>query len=78
MNAKKAKALRRAMRNEVEKGVQYSWVAHPQLYTNVRGTTMLKYKFQYVAVGGKRILNVGKKIYAAYGILPRCPDGKKD
>ena len=76
MNAKKAKAIRRAMRAEVEKGLEYRWVAHPQLYVNIRGEQMLKYTMQYIACGGKRLLNIGKKIYDLTGVLPRKSNGK--
>lgn len=71
MNAKKAKAIRRAMRAEIEKGSYYSWVAHPELYTNVRGQQMLRYTMQYMVHGGIRMVKLGKKIYQMSGILPK-------
>lgn len=75
MRAVKAKAIRRAMRAEIEKGSHYVWLAHPSVYTNVRGETMLKYKFQYVLQGGLKLVKLGKKIYRLSGILPRKQNG---
>lgn len=75
MRGSKAKALRRAMRIEVQKGKEYSWIAHPKLYVNMNNETMLKYTLQYYAIGGKRMLNLGKKIYSLTGVLPRSPNG---
>lgn len=75
MNGKKAKAIRRAMRAEIEKGSHESWVAHPSLYTNVRGEQMLKYTFQYVVSGGIRLVKIAKKIYRLSGVLPRLQNG---
>lgn len=70
MNAKKAKAIRRAMKAELEKGTQIGWFAHPKAYTNVMDQPMLKYTFQYVTSGGKRLVKIAKRIYKQYGILP--------
>lgn len=75
MNAKKCKAIRRAMRQEIEKGSHYGWIAHPSVYTNVRGENMLKYKFQYVLVGGLKLVKLAKKIYRLSGVLPRVQHG---
>jgi len=71
MNQKKAKAIRRAMRAEIQKGSDYKWVAHPEIYINVRGEKMLKYKFQYIVQGGLRLVKLGKKIYNMSKVLPR-------
>lgn len=71
MRATKAKAIRRAMRKDLEKGSYYSWIAHPSVYTNVGGETMLKYRFQYIVNGGLRLYKLGKKIYRLSGVLPR-------
>jgi len=71
MRATKVKAIRRAMRDEIEKGSYYTWVAHPEVYTNVRGENMLKFKFQYLLAGGLKLVKIGKKIYRLSGVLPR-------
>jgi len=71
VRAVKVKAIRRAMRAEIEKGSHYSWIAHPKLYTNVRGEQMLKYSMQYVVQGGIKLVKLGKKIYKLSGVLPR-------
>lgn len=75
MRATKVKAIRRAMRAEIEKGSYYSWLAHPKVYTNVRGETMLKYTMQYVVQGGIKLVKLGKKIYRLSGVLPRKQHG---
>lgn len=75
MRAVKAKAIRRAMRAEIDKGSYYSWVAHPKIYTNVRGEQMLKFNLQYVVQGGLKLYKLGKKIYRLSGILPRKQNG---
>lgn len=70
MRAVKIKAIRRAMRAELEKGTQMGWYAHSKSYTNVMNQKMLKYTFQYVTSGGKRLVKIAKRIYKDYGILP--------
>lgn len=75
MNAKKAKAIRRAFRPEIEEGSWYSWVAHPKPYVNVRGEQMLKFTLQYMVQGGLKMVKLGKKIYRMGGILPREQHG---
>lgn len=71
MRAVKAKHIRRIMRKDIEKGSYYSWIAHPKLYTNVRGEQMLKFRFQYFVEGGLKLYKLGKKIYRLSGVLPR-------
>lgn len=66
------KAIRRAMRVELAKGSKERWIAHPKPYVNVRNEQMLKYTFQYVIEGGKKLVQLGKKIYRASGVLPRA------
>lgn len=78
MRQTKVKAIRRAMRAEIEKGSNYTWVAHPELYKNVRDEQMLKYKFQYMLQGGLKLVKLGKKIYRLSGVLPRKQDGKSN
>ena len=70
MRATKVKAIRRAMREELKKSGE-GWISHPERYVNVLGETMLKYKFQYVVTGGKKLVRVAKQIYRASGMLPR-------
>lgn len=76
MRATKVKAIRRAFREELEKGSDYTWIAHPSIYTNVRGERMLKFKMQYVLSGGLKLYKFGKKIYRLSGVLPRKQNGK--
>lgn len=71
MNGKKAKAIRRAMRAELEKGSAQKMVFHPSVYTNMLNQKCLRYRVQYVSVGGKQMVNLGKKIYNISGILPK-------
>lgn len=75
MRATKVKAIRRAFREEIEKGSHYSWIAHPSIYTNVRGEQMLKFTMQYVVNGGLKLVKIGKKIYRLSGVLPRKQNG---
>lgn len=58
------------MRAELEKGTERGWYAHPTSYMNVMNQPMLKYTFQYVTSGGKRMVKIAKRIYKGYGILP--------
>lgn len=70
MNNKKVKAIRRALREEL-KSSKEGFVARPFPYVNVRGENMLKFKFQYVSLGGRALVKAAKKIYKATGLLPR-------
>lgn len=76
MRATKVKAIRRAMRAEIEKGSWYSWIAHPSFYTNVRGERMLKFSLQFRLQGGLKLVKIGKKIYRLSGVLPRNQNGQ--
>lgn len=69
MRAVKVKAIRRALREELKNSGE-RWFAHPQLYKNVEGTTMLKFTLQYVSTGGKKMVKLAKKIYRISGLLP--------
>lgn len=71
MNQKKVKAIRRAMRKELEGPQTYRVLYHPEVFENLRNETCVKYKAQYITQGGKRLVKVGKAIYRASGILPR-------
>lgn len=71
MNTKKAKYLRRILRPSLEKGSWYKFIAYPSIYTNTRGQTMLKYKFQYLVDGGMKLYKQAKKLYKNLGKLPR-------
>jgi hypothetical protein len=71
MNGKKAKAIRRAMRKELEQGSGYKMLFHPSVFTNMMGQKCLRYRVQYLSTGGKQMTNLGKKIYGISGILPR-------
>lgn len=71
MRAVKVKAIRRAMRRELEGPQTYRLVFHPEVFENLRNEMCVKYKAQYVLQGGKRLVKVGKAIYRASGILPR-------
>ena len=75
MRATKVKAIRRALREELKSSGE-RWIAHPRLYTNVEGRTMLKFKLQYVATGGRKMLKLAKKIYRISGLLPENYNGK--
>lgn len=71
MRASKVKQIRRALREELAAGSPERWIAHPSVYENTRGENMLKYKFQYIVTGGKRLVKIAKKIYRLSGMLPR-------
>jgi hypothetical protein len=75
MRAVKVKAIRRALRKELEDSGE-RWLAHPRLYTNVEGHTMLKFTLQYVSTGGRKMLKLAKKIYRLSGLLPENYNGK--
>jgi hypothetical protein len=70
VRASKVKRIRRALREEL-KASSERWVAHPEIYENTRGQNMLKYRFQYGVTGGKKLVDVAKKLYRLGGILPR-------
>lgn len=71
MRAVKVKAIRRAMRPEIEKGSYYAFITHSKPYLNTRGEQMLKFTFQYVLQGGLKLVKFGKKIYRVGGVLPK-------
>jgi hypothetical protein len=72
MNQKKAKAIRRAMRVELAKNTPQRWIAHPKTYTAAfTGQKAVRYSFQYINEGGKKLVAIAKRIYRAAGILPR-------
>lgn len=75
MRQTKVKAIRRAFRDEIEKGSHYSWIARPSFYTNVKGEKMLKFTMQYVVNGGLKLVKIGKQIYRLSGMLPRKQNG---
>lgn len=75
MRGSKAKAIRRAMRRDIENGSSYAWIAHPKPFINVAGERVLRYAFQYYKTGGLRLYDVGKQIYTKAGILPRSDNG---
>lgn len=76
MRAVKVKAIRRAMRRELDHGSGERWVAHPLLYTNMADQPAVKFRFQYMTTGGKAMIRIGKKIYRISGVLPREQRGK--
>jgi hypothetical protein len=71
MNNKKAKAIRRAMRRELEHGSGYKVVYHPFLFVNRFNERCVRYRAQYISNGGDQMVKLGKKIYNKSGILPR-------
>lgn len=75
MNAKKAKHIRRSLREELKSSGE-RWIAHPTFYTNGLGSKMLKYKFQYILSGGKQLVRLAKRIYKLSGMLPRIEEPK--
>lgn len=76
MRAVKVKAIRRAMRRELEAPQTYRVVFHSEVFENMKNQICVKYKAQYVLQGGKRLVKVGKAIYRMSGILPRRNSGK--
>lgn len=75
MNAKKVKAIRRALREFKDAGSHEYWEAHPSVYTNSLGQQMLRYRFQYFVGGYKKLVEAAKKIYRVSGIMPRISNG---
>ncbi len=71
MNAKTAKKIRRALREEFKKGSSPRWVAHAERFTNVLEQPMVRYKMQYVVVGARQLYKLAKKIYRLSGVLPQ-------
>lgn len=73
MNAKKAKAIRRAFRGtgRPEVGYTYHVTAHP--FLSMSGERNVRYRFQVVTTGWKRAYKLGKLIYRLTGVLPRIP-----
>lgn len=70
MNGKKAKAIRRAMKKELE-NKQVQMIFHPSHFVNQLGNQCLRYRVQYVNGGGKQLVELGKKIYNISGVLPK-------
>lgn len=71
MNAKKVKAIRRAMRREVEKGSGYRMIFHPFQFVNTFNEHCVRYRVQYTCVGGDQMVKLGKKIYKLSGVMPK-------
>lgn len=71
MNAKKVKAIRRAMRKEIANGSDYQKVFHSSKFINTFNEACVRYKVQYLLTGGKQMVKLGKKVYALSGVLPR-------
>jgi hypothetical protein len=71
MNAKKAKAIRKAMKKELEQGSVQDRIFHASVYTNIYNEKCLRYRVQYVNTGGKQLVELGKKIYNLSGVLPK-------
>lgn len=69
MNGKKAKAIRRAMRNEKKSPPRM--IFHPYMFENQLGERCVRYRVQYITTGGDRLVKVGKRIYDVSGILPK-------
>lgn len=69
MNNKKAKAIRRAMRNEPS--TTAIPVFHASCFTNVNNDACVRYRAQYVSTGQRQMYKLGKKIYKLSGVLPR-------
>lgn len=73
MNAKKAKAIRRAFRGAGNPEVEYSYhvTAHP--FLSMSGERNVRYRFQLVTTGWKSAYKIGKLIYRMTGVLPNIP-----
>lgn len=71
MRAVRAKEIRRAFRAELAEPSRVRWISHPGTYVNTRGENMVKYTFQYVNEGGRRLTQIAKRIYKKHGLLPR-------
>ena len=73
MNAKKAKAIRRALAGARGPQVDYRYhvTAHP--FVSMNGGTNVRYRFQVVSTGWRRLCQVAKRIYKDTGVLPRAP-----
>jgi hypothetical protein len=71
MNAKRAKAIRRAMRKELEHGSATRMLFHPFVFVNTFNEHCVRYRVQYVSTGGDQMVKLAKKIYKLSGVLPR-------
>lgn len=73
MNAKKAKAIRKAFRDRGNPQVDYRYyvTAHP--YEAIDGSRNVRYRFCVVTTGWKRNYKFGKWAYKKTGVLPRIP-----
>jgi hypothetical protein len=75
MNAKKAKAIRRAMMSDdpTKSGVGFTTTA---VYNEQERA--LHFRFTYHSVGERKVYKLGKKIYKQYGFLPKEQASGKD
>jgi hypothetical protein len=71
VNSKKAKLIRKIMKNELLKGSGYKTIYHPFKFINSFNEACVRYKPQYITDGGKQLVRLAKKIYKVSGILPR-------
>lgn len=71
MNQKKIKAIRKAFKQELNKGSQIMWLSYGKPVKALDGTQFARYTFQYINTGGKRLVELAKKIYRASGVLPK-------
>ena len=73
MNAKKAKAIRKAFCSAGDTQVAYCYrvTAHP--YVSQDGSRNVRYRFCVVTTGWKRADKLGKWIYKKTGVLPHIP-----
>lgn len=74
MNKKQMKCIRQAFKDELAKGSSQGWIAHSQYLKSPFGEHLLRYSFQYINTGGKRLVKIAKKIYKQSGVLPRRRD----
>lgn len=71
MNAKKAKAIRRAFRGPGRPQVDYRYYVTVHPYVSLDGSRNVRYRFAVVTTGWKRAHKIGKLIYRLTGVLPK-------
>lgn len=72
MRATRAKYIRRILRQDYPGDVTTSrYISHPKVLDTVMKEKFVRYSFQYVNEGFKRVVGIAKRIYKKHGMLPR-------
>jgi hypothetical protein len=68
MNAKKARAIRKAMIESKDSPRNYGFTT----VSVIEGDKRVRFRFTYHVIGQDRLYKLGKKIYLKHGVLPNA------